>query len=209
MSRARFERLPQQRRDEILDIAARAFARSGYAEASYNQILEEAGLSKSSAYYLFESKADLYAAVMEREIQTLVAATSGAVLPHDIDSFWQSARAWLRSLLTFLAERPQTRALAAHYAEASRQGSVPNLDPAIEAALLDPLSALLASGLPLGAVRRDVDLELLAAMSNGALAALDRRFLPALAGMSPEEAERAIDTYIDTLDRLLSPSKRG
>lgn len=205
MTRARFQRLPQPRRDAILDLAARAFADAGYAEASYNAILEEAGLSKSSAYYLFEGKADLYAAVMEREIARLVAATSAPITAHDVDSYWQCVHGWLRALLGYLAAHPEARALVAHYAEASRHGAVPNLDAGIEAALLDPLAAVVALGVPAGAVRADVDLELLAAMANGALAALDRRYLPTLAGRSDDETARALAIYVDTLQRLLAP----
>lgn len=204
MSRARFDRLDPTRRDAILDAAAARFAQSGYAEASYNQILDDAGLSKSSAYYLLEGKADLYTAVMRRELERLVATVPVPSPPVDVDSYWAATRGWLRSLLTYFSARPRSAALVAHYA--SGTGGAPDLDPAIAAALLGPVDALIAVGQGVGAARTDVEPALLGPLVNGALAALDRHYLPALMpDLEPARVEAALDRYVDTLRRLLTP----
>jgi len=49
----------------IVDAALKAFLSSGYAEASVNQIATDAGVSIKTLYRHFESKDDLFSAVMQ------------------------------------------------------------------------------------------------------------------------------------------------
>ena len=65
MPRPRFLKLDDERRDTIMEAAAKVFAAEGYHGASINQILQNAGLSKGVAYYYFEDKADLFATTIE------------------------------------------------------------------------------------------------------------------------------------------------
>jgi AcrR family transcriptional regulator len=52
-------------RAELLDTAAKVFARHGYNGASVEQIAEEAGYSHGAIYSNFKGKADLFLAVFE------------------------------------------------------------------------------------------------------------------------------------------------
>ena len=54
------------RRDQLLAAATRAFARKGFAATNLDDIAREAGISKVLLYRHFESKADLYRAVLKR-----------------------------------------------------------------------------------------------------------------------------------------------
>lgn len=70
-------RLPRaERRDRILTAATRAFARSGYRATGLDDIAAEAGVSRVILYRHFESKPDLYRAVLHRA-RTRLAATVG------------------------------------------------------------------------------------------------------------------------------------
>ena len=53
------------RREQILEAATRAFARTGFAATSLDDLAAEAGVSKVLLYRHFESKADLYRAVLD------------------------------------------------------------------------------------------------------------------------------------------------
>jgi AcrR family transcriptional regulator len=53
------------RRAQILEAAARAFARSGFARTSLDDIAAEAGITRVLLYRHFDSKADLYRAVLD------------------------------------------------------------------------------------------------------------------------------------------------
>jgi AcrR family transcriptional regulator len=62
--------LMSRKRAMIVDAALRAFLESGYAESSVNRIAEEAGVSIKTLYRHFESKDDLFSAVMEAACST-------------------------------------------------------------------------------------------------------------------------------------------
>lgn len=63
----------KQRRDQLLAAATRAFARSGFAATSLDHIAAEARVSRVILYRHFESKTELYRAVLERARSRLAA----------------------------------------------------------------------------------------------------------------------------------------
>jgi AcrR family transcriptional regulator len=63
-----------ERREQLLAAATQAFARSGFAATSLDDIAEEAGISRVLLYRHFESKADLYRAFLDRAVARLTAA---------------------------------------------------------------------------------------------------------------------------------------
>src|SRR6266508_6564134 len=63
-----------ERREQLLAAATRAFARSGFAATSLDDIAEQAGISRVLLYRHFDSKTDLYRAVLDRAIAQLTAA---------------------------------------------------------------------------------------------------------------------------------------
>ncbi|MGW0736591.1 TetR/AcrR family transcriptional regulator [Streptomyces sp. NPDC002851] len=66
-----------ERREQILDAATRAFARAGFAATSLDDVAGEAGLTRVMLYRHFESKADMYRAVLDRAC-TRLAETVGS-----------------------------------------------------------------------------------------------------------------------------------
>jgi AcrR family transcriptional regulator len=63
-----------ERREQLLAAATRAFARTGFAATSLDDIATTAGISRVLLYRHFDSKTDLYRAVLDRAIQRLTAA---------------------------------------------------------------------------------------------------------------------------------------
>ena len=72
-------------RQKIIDTAARLFYKQGYGNTGINQIIEEAGIAKSSLYQHFQSKEDLLMEYLEQSGQhtreALAAAISGVHSP--------------------------------------------------------------------------------------------------------------------------------
>lgn len=56
----------RERRDSILRAAASAFARAGFAATSMEDVAAEAGITRLIVYRHFDSKEELYRAVLER-----------------------------------------------------------------------------------------------------------------------------------------------
>lgn len=95
-----------ERREQILSAATRAFARAGFAATSLEDLAAEAGVTRVILYRHFESKADLYRAVLRRACDRLVAAT-GAPGFH---------AASVEALLSAAADDPAAFRLLFHYA---------------------------------------------------------------------------------------------
>jgi AcrR family transcriptional regulator len=85
-----------QRRERILDVASRLFAKDGYAGASIDRIASAAGVSPPVIYDHFPSKKDLYmellrlhsAALIERTTRVEPSASLEPVLRSNIEAFF-------------------------------------------------------------------------------------------------------------------------
>src|SRR5215469_7680264 len=64
-----------ERREQILVAATRAFAEAGFAATSLDDVAAEADISRDILYRHFDSKAELYQAVLRRACDRLAAAT--------------------------------------------------------------------------------------------------------------------------------------
>lgn len=62
----------EERRAQILNAAGRLFARFGLKKTSLEDIAESVGLAKTSIYYYFPKKEDLFKAVIQNESETLL-----------------------------------------------------------------------------------------------------------------------------------------
>jgi AcrR family transcriptional regulator len=60
-----------EKRENIITAAGKVFGRHGFKETRMEKVAEEAGMGKSSLYYYFISKEELFEAVVEREAEFL------------------------------------------------------------------------------------------------------------------------------------------
>ena len=176
MARRRFDDLPSERQEEILELAAQEFARSGFQGTSYNQLLERLKLGKSSAYYYFEDKRDLFLTVIERCYVDYFAELGRLPQPTTIDEYWE------------FVERGSSSGFQIMLADPTLAGLLQCLER--EQALLGELAAervlqkmsgfyvsMLELGQRLGAVRTDLPLALLAEVARGIAVSFDRWFV--------------------------------
>lgn len=109
-------RLPRaERREQILDAATRAFARSGFSATSLDDVAAEAGITRVLLYRHFDSKADLYRSVLDRAYTRVKAALGGDDLrPEAIGALLGAASAdpdGFRLLFRHAAREPEFRDL--------------------------------------------------------------------------------------------------
>lgn len=71
---------PDNRRPELLAVAARLFAKGGFEATSMRDIAGEVGMLAGSMYYHFPSKNELIAAVYESGVAQIGAAVDAALL---------------------------------------------------------------------------------------------------------------------------------
>ncbi|WP_416150814.1 TetR/AcrR family transcriptional regulator [Salipaludibacillus sp. HK11] len=67
---------PEERRNEIMDVAERLFLTKGYTGTAINDILKEIGIAKGTFYYYFQSKEEVMDAIVMRFIKKGVEAAT-------------------------------------------------------------------------------------------------------------------------------------
>lgn len=107
-------RMPRaERRTQILDAATRAFARAGYSGTGLDDVAEEAGITRVLLYRHFESKSDLYRAVLDRACDRLLAVVCPSGMADDsIAAMLRAASAdpdGFRLLFRHAAREPEFR----------------------------------------------------------------------------------------------------
>src|SRR5215467_11046824 len=103
----RFYKLPQEKRERLLEVAAQEFVQHGFEDASINRILERAQMSKGAAYYYFEDKVDLFCTVVlyaSERLQLVDQALDPATLT--AENFWSTFAELHRLPLLRSADHP-------------------------------------------------------------------------------------------------------
>jgi len=161
---ARFARMPAEKRERLLTVAAREFGLHGYEAASMNRILDEAGIGKSSAYYYFEDKADLFCAVVEYSVERLGLATPVADIEAlTAENFWVAFAAAHDQPLLHVREHPWLFATARAVERLTPQSREREPLATLASRLMGGMSAIIQRGQQLGLIRVDLPADLLAA----------------------------------------------
>lgn len=176
VARRRFEDLPRERQEEILRLAAEQFAATGFQGTSYNQLLERLQLGKSSAYYYFDDKRDLFLTVIERCYADYFAAVAQRKRPESAAEFWSFVEDSSRQGFEVMLQNPTiAQLMQCLEREQALLGEL-----ASERVLQSQskfYEALVAEGQALGAVRKDVPLVLLSEAARGLAITFDRWFI--------------------------------
>lgn len=118
-------RLPRAEREEsILDAAGTAFAASGFASTSMDEIAESAAISKPMLYNYFGSKEGLYVAYLERSGAALLESMRPS--PGSAGEPVEQLRAGIGAFFDYVDDhRPGWTVL---YQEAASRGGPPNAE---------------------------------------------------------------------------------
>ena len=75
---------PERRRPEVLDAALKLFLKSGYDGTSMQAVADQAGVTKPVVYACFNSKDELFRALMAREEERILGEIRGAFAGADL-----------------------------------------------------------------------------------------------------------------------------
>jgi AcrR family transcriptional regulator len=136
-------RLPRaERARQVLAAAARAFARSGYAATSMDEIAAEAGISKLMLYRDFDGKRELYVAVLEglqRRLAELVADDpERGASRRGLQALFRAAREQPDAFVLLFRHAAREPAFAAH-ADQFLDGAVARAEERLGSELPDPV----------------------------------------------------------------------
>ena len=139
-------------RDRLIDGAAEAFCRLGYAAATTTDIAREAGATRGALYFHFQSKEEIARAVIAKEQQLAVEAGTRIVEQN------RPAMETMVMLSVDLAQRLMTDPVVKAGIRLTTENS--NFDPPLRAPYqqwLDTFGAIAATAVEQGDFRADVD----------------------------------------------------
>ncbi len=210
MSRPRFEKLDPERQERLFESAAEEFGEKGYDAASLNRILERSGMSKSSLYYYFDDKADLFTTVLERALAFLFKEIGGfdpAKLT--AETFWSEFVTLYRRAIKFSTKRTWYLKLGRVFYrlhDTAKQGSPTGH---MFDAARHWLGTIIARGQVLGVIRNDLPTPLLIGCAMGIGEALDRWAIAYWDKFEEDELLQMAEEHIDLFRRLLAPPVTG
>lgn len=202
----RFDKLTQERRERVLDVAAQEFAAYGFEDASINRILENAKMSKGAAYYYFEDKADLFATTVQYCVQRL------ELIDRELDTTILTAENFWR-IFSELHRRPLLRSFDQPWLFGALRAAG-NLSPA--ALEREPLATLASQinmwamnimkrGQQLGMIRTDLPDELIFGWLEALDDAGDRWLLAHWQELDRVTIARYSDQTVEAMKRAVSP----
>ena len=171
---ARRLRLDPAVRDQLFSVATDAFVRDGYERASLNAILAEAGVGKSTFFYYFADKEDLFASVIEAAVARIAAVIGPFDLPESSRRFWREGVALMERWGHAAATEPGFLGLLRAMQPLRRTAS-PRLAQVMSEVRVE-YRALLVRGVELGVVRDDIAVDTLIALTDVVDIALDDEF---------------------------------
>ncbi len=162
MPRKRFHGLAEDKQRHILMVAEHEFADRGFDGASYNRIIERAGVSKGAMYYYFEDKEDLYTTVLRASTERYLAVVGAEPTPVTTAAqYWQQVEESVRRGARFWRTEPHTAGLVRSFVRAAARGEVSDGIREMRDVYRQTLSLFVGVGQAVGAVRTDLPLDLL------------------------------------------------
>jgi AcrR family transcriptional regulator len=204
----RFYKLPEEKRNHLMEVAAQEFAQYGFEDASINRILEHAQVSKGAAYYYFADKVDLFFAVVQYcnerlklfDLELDIAALTA-------ETFWPTFAEYHRQPLLRSFEQPWLFAAV----RAAGRLSAETLEREPLASLAGQLRSWVMSivkrGQEVGVIRSDIPDDLVFAWLEALDDAGDHWLLARWKQLDREGIAQVSDQTVDAMRRVLAPTR--
>lgn len=201
---ARRQRRAERTRTQILEAAARAFARDGYAGTSLNAILRESGVTKGAFYFHFASKEELALAAFRFKQEEILARTRAEVA-EPADALEELA-AVVRTRARIYAEDPSMRAVLRLGAELGATAGPGSEFARFQELTVETFADIVRRGQRQGVIRAGLDPRATGEALLGALIGTDR-MSRLLSGGSDLEArsERLLELLVAGLAAQTRP----
>ena len=207
---SRFAKMPSEKRERLLTIAAQEFAAHGFEAASFNRILEEAQIGKSSAYYYFEDKADLFCTVVNYCLDRLqLAPAHEALTSLTAETFWPAIADVHDQPLLYAQQQPwlfgAVRAAERLTPESLQREPLAQLTRSLTQYMMTGIGTTIKRGQELGLIRTDLPNELLMAWFMAIDGASDDWLLTHLDHLDQEAITHITHQTITTIRQVLAP----
>ena len=207
---SRFANMPSEKRERLMTIAAQEFAAHGFEAASLNRILEEAQIGKSSAYYYFEDKADLFGTVVNYCLDRLQLAPANETLTSlTAETFWLAIADLHDKPLLRAQQQPwlfgAVRAAERLTPESLQRESLAQLARSLTQYMITGIGTTIKRGQELGLIRTDLPDALLTAWFRAIDGASDDWLLAHLDQLDQEAITHISSQTIASIRQALAP----
>ncbi len=206
MTRERLKRMAPKRRDKLFRSAAEEFSAHGYDGASLNRIIERAGIGKSSLYYYFEDKRDLFRRLIESVFEHFLRDIGGFdYRTLTADTFWTEIEALFVKGVAFTERHAWYVRVGQmfHRLRASEKGG--RATGGLMTMAESWLASLLRHGMALGVVRTDLPEALLVQAVMALLEVCDRYFVECWSRCGTPERRALTEQQMALLKRICLP----
>jgi|FLYL01.1.fsa_nt_gi AcrR family transcriptional regulator len=194
------KRKREETRKKLLDAGLAVFARHGYERATVDEIVREAGFSKGAFYVHFESKEDLFWAMLEDRIAAAQERMRQAISIED--SVEVNERRVLEAVFAFEKEDPSWAPLFLEFAaHGARRREVRERLSALYQRWRSFTVEMLRAGQEAGKVRTDLDLEFMATVM---IALIEGTITQARLARDPAKLDRMVEPLAKLLADWLS-----
>jgi TetR/AcrR family transcriptional regulator len=208
MPRPRFEKIPPEKRRQILDAAAREFAEKGYDGASLNRIIDDAGVSKGAMYYYFDDKEDLFHTVIVDVHEEFFAATGEFPDVPDVKTFWRASEDFFAKMMSCAVSNPVLIGLYKSWNAAMARGELSRSVREDQKLHFDFHRTYVARGQQVGAVRRDLPDDLLLGLLEAVDDAGDHWFAMHFEELAEDDLRGMQRSFFDLYRRILEPREK-
>ncbi|HHJ06716.1 MAG TPA: TetR/AcrR family transcriptional regulator [Anaerolineae bacterium] len=208
MPRPRFNKLSPEKRERIMEAAAKEFSACGFEQASLNRILTEAGVSKGAAYYYFDDKADVFSTAIQYYSQDIRTKLGDIPLKSlTAKTFWPTMAKLYQEQFMFVFDRPWAMSLFKAVGKLSLDTvSTNQMLAEIMEQMQSQLLVVLRRGQELGIIRQDLPDDLMLSLFLAIDDAHDRWLLLHREELTPEMLkDTVLPRFIDLFRRFLEP----
>ncbi len=191
----------EETRGRLLEAALCVFARSGFDRATVDEIVAEAGFSKGAFYVHFESKEELFWAMLEERISRHHEAFRRAV--EQTKPVAENLRTILSGVFGLLREDPLWGSLYMEFgAHAARNEKVRQLLAAMYERWRELIVEILTAGREAGRIRKDVEVQFIATVL---IATVEGSVMQSRLAPETVRLEELVEPLTRTLSEWLSP----
>ena len=215
MASKTFMNIPKEKQDRVLRAAQIEFATHGYNKANINDICERADISNGALYKYFKNKAELYQAVIKRQVEgkeEYMQGVRGAGI-----SCIEKIRMLMRNTQTEVEARNDTFRILLQLGTSDMNSFARKVTRRTESTSYENIHAILVEGIDRGEIRSDIDLDMTAFLINNLCFALYSGFVSEYHQIRLEEffhipfsgddisQERLVDRMMEWVTNYLAP----
>ncbi len=203
-----FRNLSEGKQERIFRTAVEEFASRGYRNASMNNLVKTAGISKGSLFHYFKTKADLFNGIVDIAVAKVKEYLKRTLEDTSETDFFQRLEGLIMAGFTFIDAHP---GLARIYFRVLQSGEAPFGSErllSLQALGRDLLADLISAAVEKGELRADTDVKRMAYLLNALLERLLTSYytehLDSGLGIyrgNTEELRRWVETAVDLVRR--------